>query len=78
MMDLEFTGMDIALKIDGMTCGGCKASVEKILAAQPGVRQASVDLARGRATVSAEDGVLARALADAVEAAGFDARVEES
>jgi copper chaperone CopZ len=69
--------MDIALRIEGMTCGGCKASVEKLLAAQPGVRQATVDLAQGRATVSAEDNVAPQALADAVEAAGFDARVEE-
>jgi copper chaperone CopZ len=41
------------------------------------VRQATVDLAQGRATVSAEDNVAPQALADAVEAAGFDARVEE-
>ena len=68
--------MDIVLKIEGMTCGGCKASVERLLAAQPGVRQAAVDLAEGRAVVSAEDGVAPQALADAVEGAGFDARVE--
>jgi len=68
--------MDIVLKIEGMTCGGCKASVERLLAAQPGVRSAIVDLAAGRATVAAEDGVAAQALADAVEGAGYDARVE--
>lgn len=68
--------MDIVLKIDGMTCGGCKASVERLLAAQPGVRNAAVDLAGGRATVSADDGVVPQALADAVEGAGYDARVE--
>ncbi|MCO5145430.1 MAG: heavy-metal-associated domain-containing protein [Aquamicrobium sp.] len=68
--------MDIVLKIEGMTCGGCKASVERLLAAQPGVRSATVDLAAGRATVAAEDGVAAQALADAVEGAGYDARVE--
>ena len=68
--------MDIVLKIEGMTCGGCKASVERLLAAQPGVRHAAVDLAAGRATVTAEDGVAAQALTDAVEGAGYDARVE--
>lgn len=68
--------MDIVLKIEGMTCGGCKASVERLLAAQPGVRAAEVDLAAGRATVAAEDGVAAQALADAVAGAGYDARVE--
>lgn len=68
--------MDIVLKIDGMTCGGCKASVERLLAAQPGVKAAAVDLAAGRATVTVEAGVAAQALADAVEGAGYDARVE--
>ena len=67
--------MDIVLKIEGMTCGGCKASVERLLAAQPGVRQAAVDLAQGRATVSAEDGIQPQALVAAVEGAGFDARL---
>lgn len=68
--------MDIVLKIDGMTCGGCRASVERLLAAQPGVRNASVDLAQGRAVVAADEGVAPQALADAVEGAGYDARVE--
>lgn len=68
--------MDIVLKVEGMTCGGCKSSVERLLAAQPGVRHAAVNLAEGRAVVDAEDGVAPQALADAVEAAGFDARVE--
>lgn len=68
--------MDIVLKIEGMTCGGCKASVERLLATQPGVRSASVDLAQGRATIAADEGVAAQALADAVEGAGYDARVE--
>lgn len=68
--------MDIVLKIEGMTCAGCKASVERVLAAQPGVRQAAVDLAEGRAVVNADDGVAPQALADAVEDAGYDARVE--
>lgn len=67
--------MDIVLKIEGMTCGGCKTSVERLLAAQPGVRQATVNLAEGRATVTAEDSVPAQALIAAVEGAGFEARV---
>ena len=67
--------MDIVLKIEGMTCGGCKASVERLLAAQPGVRQAAVDLAEGRATVDAEDGIAPQALIAAVEGAGCEARV---
>ena len=31
------------LKIDGMTCGGCVASVTRVLKAIPGVEQADVD-----------------------------------
>lgn len=68
--------MDIRLEIDGMTCGGCKAAVERLLNAQPGVRTVVVDLAGGRATVTADAGVAAQVLADAVEAAGYSARVE--
>lgn len=68
--------MDISLKIDGMTCGGCKAAVERVLAAQPGVTAATVDLENGRALVTAGDGVAPQALAAAVEGAGYEARVE--
>ena len=68
--------MNISLKIDGMTCGGCKAAVERILAAQPGVKAASVDLENGRALVTAADGVAPEALADAIEDAGYEARIE--
>ena len=68
--------MDIVLKIEGMTCGGCKASVERLLAAQPGVKHAAVDLASGRATLTVEESVVPQALAAAVEGAGYDALVE--
>ena len=36
---------DIRLPISGMTCASCVRRVEKALAAVPGVRQASVNLA---------------------------------
>ena len=68
--------MDITLKIEGMTCDGCKAAVERVLAAQPGVAGATVDLDAGRAVVATGGGVSTQALIDAVENAGYEARVE--
>jgi len=59
----------IVLAVAGMTCGGCAGAVGRALSAVPGVIEARVDLAGGRATVTgtapAED------LIRAVEAAGF-------
>jgi len=44
----------IELKVDGMTCGSCVASVARALRMVPGVREATVDLRRGIARVTAE------------------------
>lgn len=64
--------MTITLKIEGMTCGHCVASVEKALLAVPGVSGAKADLAAKTAAVTAGDGVDSKALADAVDEIGFD------
>jgi P-type Cu+ transporter len=45
----------VELNIQGMTCAGCVRSVEKTLSRVPGVTDASVDLAAGRATVRYDD-----------------------
>ncbi|MDN7749388.1 heavy metal translocating P-type ATPase [Burkholderia gladioli] len=69
----------VALRVTGMTCGGCARRVEKALAAVPGVAQAKVDLAATRAEVefAADAEVDAQALAAAVAAAGYQAeRIE--
>jgi copper chaperone CopZ len=68
--------MEIKLRIDGMTCGGCKSAVERVLAAQPGVTSVAVDLDGASAVVAAADGTLPQSLAAAVEDAGYDAHVE--
>ena len=47
-MILETTRIDVS----GMTCGGCVASVTRVLKAVPGVRDATVDLHAGIATVT--------------------------
>ncbi|MCM0759534.1 cation transporter [Sporomusa sphaeroides DSM 2875] len=58
------------LKIEGMSCGHCKMSVEKALQAIPGVVSASVDLAKKEAHVTGTANRVA--LVKAVEEAGFD------
>jgi copper chaperone len=62
------------LKIDGMTCGGCVASVKRVLEALPGVQAAEVSLASGTASVRHDDTVDPERLKSAVEEAGFEAR----
>lgn len=62
------------LGIDGMTCAGCVASVERALLAVAGVQSASVSLALGQATVRADADTDAALLRDAVRAAGFQVR----
>jgi Cu+-exporting ATPase len=61
------------LKIEGMTCAGCAGSVEKALAAVPGVRSAGVNLMMEDAAVTYEaDRVTMRDLDEAVRNAGYD------
>ena len=64
------------LAIGGMTCASCVARVERVLQKVPGVTQASVNLAGESATIRhyAVSGLSER-LAQAVRAAGYEARV---
>lgn len=56
-------------KVDGMTCGGCVASVKRALNKKlPGV-DVDVTLADGRVTITGDH--QAQAVKDAVEKAGF-------
>jgi copper chaperone len=63
----------ITLKVGGMTCGGCVASVTRVLKAVPGVTDALVRLDARDATVTFDP---ARTNADALKAvivgAGYD------
>ena len=63
----------IELNVTGMTCGHCKAAVEKALLAVPGVERADVDLEAGKARVEGDPDP--GALVDAVEDEGYDAAV---
>jgi copper chaperone len=42
----------VKLNVQGMTCGGCVASVTRVLKATPGVTDAQVTLQPGAATVT--------------------------
>lgn len=65
----------ITLKIEGMTCGGCVASVTRILEGIGGVTKAEVSLEQAAATVSFDPAQTnAAALVEAVENGGFDAQ----
>ncbi len=73
-MNPALSHRQIDLRIVGMTCAGCVASVEKALRGVPGVAGASVDLLAESASVRAADPAppVAR-LVEAVRAAGYDA-----
>jgi copper-transporting P-type ATPase V len=62
------------LDVIGMTCGSCAARVQRALSRQPGVSDALVNYATGRATIELTSGALdAEQLVGAVQAAGYDA-----
>jgi cation-transporting ATPase V/Cu+-exporting ATPase len=48
----------VELEVSGMTCGSCAVRVGRVLARQPGVEQASVNFAIGRATVVLHPGLV--------------------
>ena len=63
----------ITLSVQGMTCGGCVASVTRVLKAVPGVTDVSVNLQPGAARVSFDPSRTgAGALRAAIEEAGYD------
>jgi copper ion binding protein len=63
----------VTMNVKGMTCGGCVASVTRVLKAVPGVESVDVKLQPGQATVryDASKVELPR-LKAAIEDAGYD------
>jgi Cu+-exporting ATPase len=60
------------LKVEGMTCSGCVARVEKAIRALPGVYSSAVDLAAGQATVERDPAkTSAVQIKEAILAAGY-------
>ena len=63
----------VSLNVQGMTCGGCVASVTRVLKAVPGVADVAVTLQPGVARVTFDPGRTGSpALRAAIEAAGYD------
>ncbi len=69
------SGLDFA--IEGMTCAGCARRVETALRSQPGVLDASVNLASENARVITDGSLPAAALAEAVEKLGYHATLRD-
>ncbi|WP_199508939.1 MULTISPECIES: heavy-metal-associated domain-containing protein [unclassified Psychrobacter] len=64
------------IHIDGMTCGGCVASVHTATADIDGLHTLTVELSDNQATATFDDAqTSAEAIAEAISDAGFDARV---
>ncbi|MBY6154758.1 cadmium-translocating P-type ATPase [Vannielia litorea] len=65
---------ELLISLPEIHCAACISGVERVLAAQPGVASARVNLTLKRATVEAEEAVQAGALVAALGAAGFKAQ----
>jgi cation-transporting ATPase V/Cu+-exporting ATPase len=64
----------VELDVSGMTCSSCAARVQRALSREPGVTEALVNYATGRATVEVHPQALdAERLVAAVQHAGYDA-----
>lgn len=61
----------IEIKVDGMGCEGCVASVTKAIHAASPAAKVAVDLTSGRVSV-AEANVAREVLCKAIEKAGYD------
>ncbi len=62
------------LDVSGMTCGSCAARVQRTLSRQPGVSEALVNYATGRATIALDPGAVdAEQLTAAVQSIGYGA-----
>lgn len=63
----------LVIGVDGMTCGGCVASVESAVGRVNGVKKVRADLGKKEAVVEGEALDRAR-IAAAIEGAGFEVR----
>jgi len=56
----------VTIKVSGMSCDGCVASLDKRLSAENGVRSAQVSFADGAARIEFDPAVVSRERLDAV------------
>jgi copper chaperone CopZ len=68
--------MTFQLTIEGMTCSGCAARVEKAIRSLPGTSSVNIDLTNGKATV-VHDGAKStqEQIRKAITAAGYKAHL---
>jgi copper chaperone CopZ len=66
------------LRIEGMHCDGCAERIERVLARLPGVREAAVSFAAGRAKVRHNPQLALGELVRAIERAGYRALPSEA
>lgn len=63
----------LILNVQGVTCGGCVSTLNRVIGALPGVQSVAVDQATGRTEVQIEPGRVERAaVVTAIEDAGYD------
>ena len=76
----EELGMNtVTFRIEGMHCDGCAERIRSLLAAVPGVREASVSFAGGAARVRYNPHATNEArLAEVIEEGGFTVPARES
>lgn len=67
----------INLQLEGMRCAACASSIERAIAKVPGVQSCQVNFALEQAVVSYQGEGTPQILTDAVEQAGYHARVLE-
>jgi copper chaperone CopZ len=70
---MEYNMQTVILKVTGMTCGGCVNSVTNLLKAISGVKDTTVTLTPGEATIQYDEQlVLPSQLISAIKDAGYD------
>ena len=67
--------MRFDFQVTGMTCAACSARVEKVTGQVPGVIKVEVNLLAGTMSVEAEDQTVVTSVLQAVEKAGYNARI---
>lgn len=67
---------ELKIPVQGMTCGGCAASVERALARVSGVTGAKASFEQAQVVVQVEPGVARATLVQAITAAGYDVPAE--
>ena len=64
---------EVTFSVGGMGCGGCAAGIQAKLLGTPGVQQAQVDFAKGRAKIEYDTAVTdPRSLGAVISTAGYE------